>query len=248
MNQNHPSPEERGPFAGGDADPQRLAKIAQRLKCARPRPPELDVEAIMRAADTVDQSVVLPQRSTDQRDRRSYGWIGTIAGAWACGAIAGALLTFILLSQSASPESSTDETTAQNEPLPKVTEPGREDAPDGDVQQARSDDSPPKHESPWTPAESEISVALLDPYIYWTAPYGDGQPTLRAGAMVRSRAASGGSRFSYSTDTFPQDLADTSETGGDVPYDVAPGSDPDPPITREQLLQELLGTRPDSVL
>ncbi len=245
MNQNHPSPEERGPFAGGDADPQRLAKIEQRLKYAQPRPPELDVEAIMRAAQ---QSVVLPQRPVGQRDRRSYGRIATIAGAWACGAIAGALLTFILLSQSASPETSTDETTAQNEQPPKVTEPGREDAPDGDVQQARSDDLPPKHEPPWTPAESEISVALLDPYIHWTAPYGDGRPTLRAGAMARGRGASGDSRFSYWTDTFPQDVADMPDAGGDAPYGVAPGFDPDLPITREQLLQELLGTRPDSVL
>ena len=125
MNQNHPSPEDRGQLAGSDAGPQQLAEIEQQLKRARPRPPELDVAAIMRAAHPIEPSVVLPRQSVEQRDARSNGWIAMIAVSWACGAIAGGLVTFLLLSQSAQPETPTGEATAQNERLPKVTEPAK---------------------------------------------------------------------------------------------------------------------------
>jgi len=248
MSRNHPSPEDCEPFRDDGADPQRLADIEQRLKVARPRPAELDIEAIVRTARAADQSVALREPPVERRRIRSTGWIVAIAGSWACGAIAGALVTLVLLSRVAPPDRPADSAAAMDEKLPKVAE--REDgsASDDDTEQPPRDDSQRKNEPPWSPSDSLVAVMLLDPYGHGEAPYGDEWPTLRAGALARGQGASGASRFRHGTDGAPSGRTHTPDPGSDVRQDVTPHAAPVPSITQEQLLRELLGTRPDSVL
>lgn len=247
MNQDHPSPEDREPFADDGADPQRLAEIEQRLKAARPRPAELDIEAIVRSAHTEDQTVVLPEPPMERRGIRAYGWTIAIAGSWACGAIAGALVTFLLLSRGAPSEKASDGMTAVNEEVSKVVQPSEEASDEESEQPARAE-SPRKNTPRWSPSDSLVAVMLLDPYGRGAAPYGDGVPTLRAGDFARSQDGPGTSRLWHQANAMPQDGEYAPDPGGDAVRDMAPGSAPASPITQEELLKELLGTRPDSVL
>jgi hypothetical protein len=243
-----PSPEDREPFAHDGVDPRRLTEIEQRLKAARPRPAELNIEAIVRAALTADEPVMLPEPSVERRGTRSYGWIIAIGGSWACGAIAGALVTFILLSRGAPMEESLDGMTAVDEEMTKVVQPSEEEAPDGDAERPPRDDTPWENVPPWSPSDSLVTVMLLDPHGRGVASYGDGWPILRAGDFTRSQDAFGSSRIGHRAGTVPQGRPHTPDPGGDALEGMAPGPAPASPITQEELLQELLGKRPDSVL
>ncbi len=248
MNRDHPSPENHGQFAGHGADPQRQAETEQRLKAARPRPAELDIEAIVRSARAVDQPVVLPESPAERRGTRSYGWSVAVAGSWACGAIVGALVTFVLLSRATPPQNPSDGVTTLNEELPKVAGPGGEDASDDEVERPPRDDSPPRNVPTCPASDSFASVALLDPYGCGAARYGEERPILRAGDFARNPVASRSSRNRQRTSAVQQGWAHTTEPGSDAGQDMTPRAAPAPSITQEQLLRELLGARPDSVL
>ena len=125
MSRNHPSPEEVPPPADG-AESHRLEEIEQRLQTARPRPPELDLDTIMRAAHEVDLPVQLAER--DRHGHRSYRWVSTVAGSWACGAMVGALVTLAVLSCSQPSEDLQDSIATTTQGLPQVT------VPDVDIQ------------------------------------------------------------------------------------------------------------------
>jgi len=248
MNQDHPSPEDCEPFADDGADPQRLAEIEQRLKAAQPRPAGLDIEAIVRAVRTVDEPVMLPEPPVERGGIRAYGWTIAIAGSWACGAIAGALVTFLLLSRGAPSEKASDGMTAANDGMSKVVESSEKKATEDESERPPRDDAPQENAPRWSPSDSLVAVMLLDPYGGGGAPYGDGGPTLRAGDFARSQEGPGSSRLWHRTSSVPQDGEYTPYPGGDGVEGMAPGSAPASPITQEELLKELLGTRPDSVL
>lgn len=244
MNQDHPSPEDREPFADDGIDPQRLTEIEQRLKAARPRPAELDIDAIVHSADTV---VTLPGTSVRQPTTRRNSWIAVVIGSWACGAIAGALVTFLLLSRGAPSERASDGMTIVNEGLQKVVESSERESTHDESEQPPRDDAPRENAPPWSSSDSFFAVMLLEPYGRGVAPYGDGEPTLRAGDFARSQDGPGSSRQWHRTSVVPQGGEYTPDPGGDVVEDLAPSSAPASSITQE-LLKELLGTRPDSVL
>ena len=248
MNRNHPSPEDREPFRDDGADPQRLADIEQRLKAARPRPAELDIETIVRTAQVVDQSVALREPPVERRGIRSYRWTIAIAGSWACGAIAGALVTFFLLNRVAPPDRPTDSTAAMDEKLPKTVEQEVGIASEDDTKRSPRDDSPRQNVPPWSPSDSLVAVMLLDTVGQGVAPYGAEWPTLRAGALACGQRASGDSRFRHGADGAPSGRTHTPDPDSDARQDMTPRAAPVPSITQEQLLRELLGTRPDSVL
>lgn len=248
MSQNHPSHENREPFADDGVDPQRLVEIEHRLKAARPRPAELDVEAIVHSARTRDQPVMLREPPIERRGTRAYGWAIAIAGSWACGAIAGALVTCLLLSRSAPPEDATAGMTAVKDGMSKVVESSEEETTDDEPERPPRDEAPQENAPRWSPSDSLVAVMLLDPYGRGVAPYGDGVPTLRAGDFARSQDGPGPWRLWHRTNVVPQDGEYTPDAGGDAVEGMAPDPAPASPITQEELLQELLGSRPDSVL
>ena len=171
-----------------------------------------------------------------------------IVASWACGAIAGALVTFLLLSRGAPPEDSTDAMTAVNEEVTKVVQANGKEATNDDSKQPARDDDPGEHAPLRSPSDSLVAIVLLDPHGREVALYGDGWPTLRAGDLARRQDGLASSRLWQRTSDMPQDWARTRDADSDASQDTTPASTRAPSITREQLLQELLGTRPDSVL
>lgn len=219
MSEDLTPPEDQEASAGG-ADLRRLGDIEQRLKAARPRPAELDAGAILRSARAAGQPARLPEPSTQRHRIRTYGWMVTVACSWACGATAGALLTFVLLRGEAPPENSGIAALAEGSP--RVAEPGEGDALGNDAERPLHDDSPLKNVPPWSASDLHVSLVLLDPYDCQAAPHGDARPMLGA--------------------------TDLTDTGSDGMERIRPGAAPARSMIRAQLLEELLGASPDTVL
>jgi hypothetical protein len=238
MNQDHPSPEDSG----------RLAEIEERLRQMRPRPVVLDIQAIVSAAHTVQESAVSPQQSVKQRGTHSFGWIAGIAGAWACGALAGALVTLLLIGRTTQPETPTNRTMAQNEPQSEESEPVEVDGSDAVERSVERDDSPPKPQSPRAYPESLLSIAWLDPYGSSDIPGGNDRFALSAGAFTLGRSRHGDFRHPVRSGSASPGVQEIPDTGSDAPHEAAADFVPDSPITRDILLQELLGARSESVL
>lgn len=236
MNQDHPSPDETPQPA--DDTLQRLEEIEQRLQTARPRPPELDLAAIMRTAHEVDLPVELADHSSNRRGHRSYRWVGTVAGSWACGAIVGALVTLAVLSWSQPSEDLQDSIATTTQELPQVTAP----VVDTKVDEALEQPQPAVPRPPsWSRSEWLVSATLSDPHGRNGADYGTIWPPLQAGVFTRGRTASESWHFRNSS-VMRQDWNDTSHSESTL------DSEPEPTTTRELLLEELLGVDPDSIL
>jgi hypothetical protein len=247
MNPNHPSPDDPGQRTDAAVDLQQLAKIEQQLRRMQPRPPELDVEAIVCAARTVDQPVLLAERPSQQHGTQTHSWVGVIAGSWACGAMAGALVTFVLLSRGAPPETSAHVTTTLSEELPQVAETETGAVENADAKLTGQDDSP-QSDPPWSRTESRIFAMLLDPYSSDGSPYAEGWRPLRVGAIAFRQAPEGAWGFRPVTDARPQNWVDTPAPSSDAQQDMTTHPAPARITTREELLRELLGAKPESVL
>lgn len=90
MNQNQQPPED------DNAAAQR-ARIERQLKQLQPRPATFDAESILSAAGERESQVSLPDnRNASQPETRTTRWL-TIAASWTCGAVAGVLLTWLVL-------------------------------------------------------------------------------------------------------------------------------------------------------
>jgi len=242
MSQNHPSPEDREPLSGAGADPRRLADVERRLKAARPRPAELDTEAILLAARSPGQPAALPEPSAERRRMGTCGWIVTVAGSWACGAIAGALATFILLSRDAPSESPFEGMSAMTEEKPV----GEGASGDGAQRPAR-DDSLPKASPIWSPSDSLALITLIDPYDCGPTRCGGNRSVLRAPDFAHRQDTSDSSRFRHWIDTTSQNWADTMDTGADAIESITPRAARARSTVQEQLLHELLGASWDSI-
>ena len=237
MNRNHPSPEDN-PQPTDGAERHRLEEIEQRLQTARPRPPELDIDAIMRTAHEVAPPVQLAEHASNRHRHRSFRWVSTVAGSWACGAIVGALVTLAVLSWSQPSEDPKDSIATTMPERPKVI------ARDVDIRVEQEIERPhPVWTRPplWSHSDLLVSATLLDSQGRGGLAYGSSLPTLRAGVFTRGRTASGSWRF-RNADVMRQVGNDTSHS------ESTSDSEPEPTTTRELLLEELLGTDPDSIL
>jgi hypothetical protein len=87
-------------------NPAYETQIERRLKQARPRPPQWDVASIEQLArePMMDASVekpgaVVPRPGSWQRGRWDGRRVMDVAASWACGAMVGVLVTFVLMSR-----------------------------------------------------------------------------------------------------------------------------------------------------
>jgi hypothetical protein len=246
MSENLPFPEEPRGGADEERDAPLLADVEQRLKRARPRPPKVDVQTIMRLAQTTEEPVGLARRPAGFRQGRSRGW-AAVAGAWLCGAIAGAVATFIILGRPVPSEPRSDPVVAEQEPLPKVTEAGRENVSDDDAHDHESDDSQPTRKESWSSEDLQLTLALLDPYASRTA-FGEfNRTTLRAGVMRQGRTLSSDGHSVHGGGPSLPGVEDVPYSADRIPQGVMSSAIAEPSISRERLLEELLGASPDSV-
>jgi hypothetical protein len=248
MSEKHPFPEEPKRGVDEERDAPLLADVEQRLKRVRPRPPKLDVEAIMRSAQTAEEPVELSRSPADFRQRRSRLWAAAIAGAWLCGAIAGAVATLVILGRAAPSEPQRGLVVVEQQPLPEGTEAGQEDVSDDHARDIESDDVQPMRRESWSSEESQLALALCDPYASWAASGDFGRPPLRAGVMKRGRVLPIGRRVGRGSGPAFPDVEDMQDSAERAPRSGVSSPVAEPAITREQLLQELLGASPDSVL
>jgi hypothetical protein len=248
MSEEHPFPEDSDLCHGEDTDKPVVTDVEQRLRRARPRPPKLDVEAILRLAQTPEEPARLPCSPSGSRSRRFRGWVATVAGAWLCGAIAGAIATAIILGRAAPPKRPGGSVIVQQERLPKVTEADREDVSGDDARDVQSYDSQPRREESSAVEATQIDLVLLDPYSPWPAAHGSPRPVLRAGVLWQDRVLPADGHSGYETSTSFPHVEEVSYHTDRTPQSVESSQLSEPPLTREHLLQELLGTSPDSVL
>ena len=247
MNPKHPSPDDPGQPADAGVDPLDLAQVEQQLRRMRPRPPELDVEAILSAARAADPPLTLAEYPNPEQGVWAYRRIGTLAASWACGAIAGALLTFVLLPRGTPPDTSPDVRATLDNELPKMAEAGNGPTPDAGEKRTGRDDSL-QSDPPWSRSESRILVMLLDPYRHGGPPYAEERRPLRAGMFALRQAPEGPWRFRHVTSAAPRDWVDRPEPSSDAQQDITTRPAPARVTTREELLRELLNASPESIL
>lgn len=209
---------------------EESAGIQRRLQRLRPRPVQLDAEQILQAAEVADSAAPAPD---DVPSRRTARWMVFSAG-WSSGAIAGALLTLLLLHSAAAPETKPGQA---DQPSPLQTTVAEEAGP-----QAPVTDEPPQAggqqeaAAGWSDSELLVSTELLGPYPAGAA-WGNAAP-LRVGSFVRPQA------------TLPAQLQNSSAAHHRIPQETAPATGsfwPARPISRDRLLHELLGRPPASL-
>jgi hypothetical protein len=223
-----------------EGNAQRIGRLEQSMKKAQPRPPRLDMKAIDHALEERERQPVTVARVVEVRSGWHFGPAGLIAASWACGAIAGALLTFFLLGRG----------TAQSPPL---AEQSQEEAikVEEKIDLGRVADhslkptpSTSKENASFT-GSSLIAMNLVDPYSRMPSLGDLDSPVLRVGMYThRSLAASlrreeGGLGDGWSRSRRPERELHRSRS---LDTERKPAS------TRDHIMQDLLGDVPGSVL
>jgi hypothetical protein len=89
---------------------------------------------------------------------------------------------------------------------------------------------------------------LLDPYSSGGSPYAEEWRPLRVGTIALRQAPEGARGFRPVTDARPRNWVDTPAPSSDVQQDMTTHPAPARATTREELLRELLGANPGSIL
>ncbi len=224
MNREHLSPNDPMFEPETPEVSQQRDEIERRLKATRPRPTRLDALALEQlAGEPIVDTPICP---------RPYGHITAIAGSWACGAVVGALVMFVLLNAS-EPETDSPQESVRIEKEPPVPPTPPEQNAASIVEE---DPSPPEQFDPLG-IDSAILAMTLDRFGSADSPYLSEGPTLRAG-MYRIR------------DTEDRTANAMREVRTERPprrYET-PRPDPEPPVTRQRLMRDLLGESPEFVL
>ncbi len=254
MNREHEFPNDPPYEPDSPESSARLDEVERRLKQARPRPPKLDIAALVRlaqqaAADTPVETpgaAVIRRRSRQLSTRRSRR-VAALVGSWACGAMVGALATFALIGHTAPATDAIDETARHDQEGPTsvarekstIPEPGQRVEPPARPMIERKPD-PPEF-------ESAVLAMILDPFggrgsAYWA----DG-PTLRAGMHLRRHAREPLELSDRATDTAGPPRAAVQPRRAEKQGSPRPDRDPPSPPTRERLMRELL-SKPSELL
>ena len=196
---------------------QQLDALEQRLRATRPQPPRLDVVALVREADTqtVERRASVVQRSL---------WI---AGSWACGAVIGASVMFILMSGA----------PFEPERVKAVESPSPTTALEGHLPQAPPSTSPRLAKEEAGELSGSISMLALDLLDDSRSGYLADGGTLQVGMYLRRRARSEQHAFVRRNREGWRDV----ERKRLEPDSISkPHPAPSPPITQQKLMQELL--------
>ncbi len=210
MNRQHPSHNET------DLD-RRAAEVESRLSQLRPRPSAIDAESVWQAANPQPaQPVVLPPSVPNSHFR-------TIALSWGCGAIAGAVVTCLVLLPLSKPD--TVIAAAENTTDLPPSELAASDPSNADV-------GPSRKQSSWSQNELRVSADLNQ----WRDPTGN-RPLTAGNYLPLSSTA--------------ESISDRSLVGptirSGVKSSVMPTFQQTPPrrsVQSQQLLRELLGADP----
>ena len=207
----------------GGSHAQYLADVERRLSALKPTPAKLDAAVILHKARLpVERSVAT------QPQARSPGWL-KLGASWTCGALAGALVTFVVLSRSVGP-------AEQQSALSASTI--REDTP---VVNTVDDHVAEPTKPLWSHSELLVATQLRQ----LTLPSSLEQTQLRAGsyASLTIRPNSDSTPVPAGSTNGPrsESTAESRSPSIDAPT-------PSSRLDRDRLLRELLGDVPNSVL
>jgi hypothetical protein len=234
---------------------ERLDEIERRLKAARPRPPRLDVAALQRLARqaAVDTPVESPTAVAIRRrppggGRRPYRRIAIISGSWACGAIAGALVMFILTSRAAPSADATNDMARHEAAPPASATRDRNTAPDADEKVDRRDGPPPVEKVETLDADAAALAMILDPFGSEDSACWPEGPALWAGMHLGQYSGDWSKFAGRAADAAGKPREDDEGWRSEAPKGRKPYPDPAPSITRERLMRELLRETPGVLL
>jgi hypothetical protein len=249
MNHEPDLPDSRDSDSGRVEEHGRLAEIERRLKAARPRPPSLDLVALLQIAnggevepEEVDR-VDGVDRMCVERPTRAHGFWTAVAGSWICGVAVGVLVTLMLVNRPAAVVAPMDSIVrGEVQVLESAEEPelvAGKPVPEAD-EEIELDQTPvaPVLPSEQRARDNVLLATIADSHGGWqSAAWMDGS-VLRAGMLHRRTAGE------------PRDTApvtqDTPEQNRDKAVSPQPKSkrtlDPEPPAaaSRGQLLERLL--------
>ncbi len=237
MNQDRPSP--------NDDEPASPTPTEQRLKQVRPRPVTFNAETILDAASASRGQVALPTRIAGGRQSGSGRWL-TVAVSWTCGAAAGALLTFLLLTPGKDNSGTTTEGEAKPAQAPEAEFAVIDNsiAPESNIAPERNTSQLPRGrldlDGPWSRNERLVSARLREMH----RPTSAVEPPLMAGNYVRLHS-SRRSPVEVATVEEPLGRSDLLDPGA-TPIETT--NSPTLSINPEALLRELLGVAPNSRL
>jgi hypothetical protein len=253
---------------------EQLDEFERRLKAARPQPAHLDMAVLQRlaASSPADPAVERPadqrSRAASRRQRRMRSRVLVIAGSWACGAAAGALVMFALMNRVA-PENALNHDAAHRE----SSEAGSiaHDAPAHFSEQRldqREDSSPNsspfserkgvprRRESPIhasrdaeaVDASAAVFTSVLDPLGNMDSNYLQDGPTLQAGTYLKQQAERSMWPFA-GTIVKERSLLDDDESGRFESWTESKlPPKPEPAITPRELMREFLEKEPGTIL
>lgn len=227
------------PFSNDDAS-TRIERVEQRLRQLQPRPVTFDAESVLSADRQRERQVALPVGKVPEQETRPARWI-TIAASWTCGAVAGALLMWLLMMPRNvdGPQARTGAKDAK-EAAPQVDSSSAK--AEDQVLGNRLDNAKPARDRQlgldlphWSEDERLVSTQLMDLRRRWAledSPLTAGRYTLRAIASVPGIANSAARQ---------PDPATTSRNSADN----LPANTVRPPLSidADPLLEELLGAR-----
>ena len=207
---------------------KRRAAVENRLKKARPRPVQFDAAALTEFVRAIPLHRTAPSRLGSRS-------AALIAASWACGAIVGATVMFLVIK--AGPSAADSPTTAATR--------GRDETPAiSDVPRpAPPGPAPVDNDRRWTELDEAV-LALAVPG-GMPASWPDGR-SLWAGMCLPRLQQAPPDRAASSTGLLPERLEDGPPSGSRT--ERAAHVLPSPRITREQLMQDLLGESSGFVL
>jgi hypothetical protein len=233
MSRNNESPiEPRHEPESGQAF-ERLTEIERQLKKACPKPVELDGLALERLAKAP------PLRRETERSgsqRRRYRTAVFLAGSWACGAMVGAAVVFLLM-RPMTPNIDSHTTTHVQQEDPPVLAVAPIAAPP---------EAAPQSATLAGGERTELEAAILALSVpNSTSTYAPGSRSMSAG-MHLPRFVSPMPVSAAAIEEFANPSEDESPRGRST--EARPDRAPSPAVTRGQLLQDLLGKSSEVVL
>ena len=254
MNQEHVFPTDPMNEPNSPEALKRLEEIERRLKRVRPRPPQLDATALERLAhdamaDTASDrpSAAAIRREPRGRGRRLWRRVAVVAGSWACGASVGAIIMFVLMSPTAPRADSTPETVGIEKEPPTSATRSQNMTGDAPRQVGRRDGSFAAENVDTPEWDAAVLALISDSFGSGISAYWSDGPTLRAGMHLINSAKDSRSVEAV-TDAARKPRGDNERRRGEMQQGSKPYPDPAPPITREQLMRDLLGKQPGLVL
>ncbi|MBC8356289.1 MAG: hypothetical protein H8E66_30285 [Planctomycetes bacterium] len=222
---------------------ERLDELERRLRATRPQPPRLELASLQQLADD-DATVAVVELPADRKSLHAF----VIAGSWACGAGVGALVMFVLMSRAA-PNTNADNDVVQIQQ--GVRNSISHDSADNfstETVPDLPDDSPGvAHTELRNRSPSEMIIAF-DPLGNTDSTYAESRRILQAGTHLKRTNQHSSWPFERLARKQQTPLND---------YEIEPSmpgtesmldSEPGPPVSRRELMQEFLEQSSDALL